>query len=91
MSDSKYKGQDLSDKPKSVTHLLQPLISKMGKMTRDELAQEFIKVLNSENISISKEKKQFYFNEIPKRRTLSSLQFFIADIVLKGSGEGAIT
>jgi hypothetical protein len=88
--DSTYKGQDLSDKPKSVTHALKPLVSEMSKMTFDELKQKFIDILNSKDVSVSKEKKQFYFNNLAKQKTLTKLQYFIADIVLKGSGEGVI-
>jgi hypothetical protein len=90
VGDSKYKGQDLSDKPKSVTSLLQPLIPKMANMTREQLAKEFTNIINSEGCSISTEKRRFYTNEIAKRKTLTNLQFFVADIVLKGSGEGVI-
>lgn len=90
MADSKYRGQDLSIRSKSVTYLLQPLIPKMTKMTRDQLAEEFTNIINSEGCSISTEKRRFYINEIAKRKTLLSLQYFVTDIVLKGSGEGVI-
>jgi hypothetical protein len=85
-----YKGPDLSDKPKTFTHALKPLIAKMGTMTYDDLKKEFIDLLNSGDVSVSKEKKQFYFNNLAKQKTLKQLMFFIADIEMAGSGLGVI-
>ena len=70
MKDKKsiYKGQDLSDKPKSVTHALAPLVGEMAKMTFDELKQKFIDILNSKDVSVSKEKKQGYLMTLQNRK-----------------------
>ena len=87
---SVYKGQDLSDKPKTLTHALKPLIPKMGNMTYDEIKKEFIDILNSESLSISKESRQKYLNELAKKRTKDQLMPYICNVELKGSGLGAI-
>ena len=85
-----YKGPDLSDKPKTVTHAFTPLMAEMDKMSFEDLKKKFIDTLNSESVSVSKEKKQYYLTNLAKKKTKNQLMFFIKDIVLNGMGTGVI-
>jgi len=65
-------------------------INRLGSMTYDEIKEEFISCLDSGDVSIAEETKNKYKIELKKKKNLLSLQEWIYNISLKGSGLGTI-
>jgi hypothetical protein len=82
---SPWRGADLSKAAKSVTKAVESLISAMDKMSLEEIKQEFKKILDSESVNVSDEKKKYYRVELEKIHDRTQLMRFIVEIHFKGS------
>jgi len=77
---------DLFLQERSVTKRLSILLTpKYHKSSLQELIQEAIEILNLEDTIISDKKKEEYFTNLKKQKSVIQLQYYITNILMRGS------
>lgn len=80
------KYPDLFLQERSATKRLSILLTpEYHKISLQELNEKAIKILNLEDTIISDKKKQEYINNFKKQKSTIEFQYYITNIIMKGS------